>query len=608
LNHDAFGEHALSSQAILAEFGGALLGPLGQACLAGVVLNLTAAIVSWYLWRRDPGERFLAFWAVGYAFTALRWVATYPAVAFDVPLAMALGGVSASLALALNLTGGYTLLGQRRVSQRVFFFGLLTVLVALAIIAVPYRMVAPVLGLASLATLAAAAAIFWRAHDIQPLSAYRIAAGAMLFNFFAWSLGLIFVGRGFVMTIFPPLLTLPTMIAFFVIAYQRALAKARDSEETVNTLFDTVPVPIVISTPPEGRVERINKRALELFGLKADENIGKSGPESGIVADIDKRNQMYRDLADGQDVRNREATYRTSSGKPLQMSVNASRVELRDGIRYVFTLYDLTDIRQVELALQELNATLEQQVADRTRDLESFSYSVSHDLRAPLRAIDSYSAMLAEEAGDALSAPAMGYLARIRESCQRMGQIIDAMSSLARLGAARFEPTLVDISALATEIGRELEAAEPGRRVEMRIEPWMRATADIGAVRVILENLMQNAWKYSSKVALARITVGSETRGAGRVYFVRDNGAGFDMQRAGELFQPFTRLHDAAEFEGSGIGLASVARVIRNLGGRIWAEGEPGAGAVFRFTLGPAEVRQRETGAARMDPGGRKSA
>ncbi len=598
----------MSSQAILAEFGGSLLGPLGQACLAGFVLNLTAGLVSWYLWRRDPGERYLAFWAAGYVFTALRWVGTYSAVAHQAPLAMLLGAASAAMALAFNLTGAYSLLGRHTPRLRTFFFSLLALLLAMAIAAFPFRMLAQMFGLASLATLAAGAAIFWRAHDIQPLSAYRIAAGAMLFNFVAWSLGLALLGRDFVATIFPPLLTLPTMIAFFVIAYQRALAKARDSEETVNTVFDTVPVPIVISTPPDGQVERINRRALELFGLKAEENIGKSGPESGVVADIDKRNQMYRDLAEGRDVRNREATYRTSAGKPLQMSVNASRVELRDGIRYVFTLYDLTDIRQVEQALQELNATLEQQVADRTRDLESFSYSLSHDLRAPLRAIDSYSAMLAEEAGDALSAPALGYLARIRESCQRMGQIIDAMSSLARLGAARFEPTLVDISALAAEIARELEAAEPDRRVEVRIEPWMRATADIGAVRVILENLMQNAWKYSSKVALARIMVGSETRSAGRVYFVRDNGAGFDMQRAGELFQPFSRLHDAADFEGSGIGLASVARVIRNLGGRIWAEAEPGAGATFHFTLGPAEVRQRETGAARMDPAGRKSA
>ena len=598
----------MNSQAILADFGGALLGPLGQACLAGFVLNLTAALVSWYLWRRDPGERYLTFWAAGYAFTALRWLATYPAVSHQAPPALLLGATCAALALALNLTGAYSLLGRRSPSLRTVFFTLLALLLGMAIAAFPARMLAQTLSLASLATLAAGAAIFWRAHDIQPLSAYRIAAGAMLFNLVAWSLGLALLGREFVATIFPPLLTLPTMIAFFVIAYQRALAKARDSEETVNTLFDTVPVPIVIATPPEGRVERINRRALELFGLKVEENIGKSGPESGVVGDIDKRNQMYSDLAEGRDVRNREATYRTSAGKPLHMSVNASRVELRGGIRYVFTLYDLTDIRQVEQALQELNASLEQQVADRTRDLESFSYSVSHDLRAPLRAIDSYSAMLAEEAGDTLSAPALGYLARIRESCQRMGQIIDAMSSLARLGAARFEPTLVDVSALATEIARDLEAAEPERRVEMRIEPWMRATADIGAVRVILENLMQNAWKYSSKVALARITVGSETRNAARVYFVRDNGAGFDMQRAGDLFQPFTRLHDASEFEGSGIGLASVARVIRNLGGRIWAEAKPGEGAIFRFTLGPAEVRQREADAARNDPGVRKSA
>ena len=279
----------MSSQAILAEFGRSLLGPLGQACLAGFVLNLTAGLVAWYLWRRDPGERYLAFWAAGYAFTALRWIGTYPATAHQLPPAMLFGAASATMALALNLTGAYSLLGRHTPRLRTVFFSLLALLFGLAIAAFPFRMLAQTFGMASLATLAAGAAIFWRAHAIQPLSAYRIAAGAMLFNFVAWSLGLGLLGGGFVATIFPPLLALPTMIAFFFIAYQRALAKTRDSEETVNTLFDTVPVPIVISTPPDGRVERINRRALELFGLKAEEDIGKNGPESGVVADIDKR-------------------------------------------------------------------------------------------------------------------------------------------------------------------------------------------------------------------------------------------------------------------------------------------------------------------------------
>jgi PAS domain S-box-containing protein len=509
------------------------------------------------------------------------------------------GALCAGLVIAFNLTGAYSLLHGRSISLKALFTALLALFCALALVAVPLSAVTLVFGIATLATWAAAAAIFWRAHTDEPLSAYRIAAGAMLFNFAVWCLGLILVGRGFVTSIIPPLMTLPTMVAFFVIAHQRALAKVRDSEETVNTLFDTVPIPILISLPPEGRVERINRRALEIFGLKAADHVGKSGLESGVVGDPAIRDQMYRDLAAGRDVRNREATYLTAERKPLRMSVNASRVELRDGIRYVFTLYDLTDFRRVEQALQDLNASLEQQVADRTRDLESFSYSVSHDLRGPLRAIDSYSAMLAEEAADSLSAPALGYLARIRESCQRMNQIIESMISLARMGAAKFEPTLVDISALAGEIAGDLAAAEPGRRVEMRIEPWMRATVDIGALRIILDNLIRNAWKYSARVPLARITVGCETRGSARVYFVRDNGAGFDMQRAGELFQPFARLHEASEFEGSGIGLASVARVIRNLGGRIWADAKPEEGATFRFTLGPAEVRQREADAAR---------
>ncbi len=597
----------MSNRAALADLGGVFAEPLAQACLVGMVLNLTACMASGFFWRRDRAEGFLAYWSAGYAFGALRWVATYFALRHDAPAAVLLAGLSASAALSLELTGAYSLIDQRRKSLRTMFLGLLAILVTLTLASVSHNMLAPVFGVVSLAILGSAAAIFWRAHAVQPLSAYRIAAFAMLFNFMAWALGLALMGRTFVITIFPPLLTLPTMIAFFSIAYQRALANVRDSEQTVNTLFDTVPMPVVISRPPEGAIERFNRRAQELFGLNADVHIGKSAPQSGMVADIEKCDAMHLELAAGRDVRNSEGLYRTTSGQPLQMSVNASRVELRDGVRYVFALYDLSDIRRVEQALQELNASLEQQVADRTRDLESFSFSVSHDLRAPLRAIDGYAAMLADEAGESLSAPALACIARIRENCQRMGQMIDAMISMARLGAARFEPTLVDISALAAEIARDLETADPQRRVEVRIEPWMRATADIGAVRVILENLMRNAWKYSSKVPLAQITVGSETRGSTRVYFVRDNGAGFDMQRAGELFQPFARLHDAAQFEGDGIGLATVARVIRSLGGRIWAEGKPGEGATFRFTLGPAEARQREADAARNNPGGRKS-
>jgi PAS domain S-box-containing protein len=401
------------------------------------------------------------------------------------------------------------------------------------------------------------------------------------------------LGRTIITSILLPITILPTMVAFFAIAHQRALAKVRDSEETMRTLFDTVPTPVVISIPPDGRVERVNRRAVEVFELQDAEHVGRTGPETGVIGDLEERSRMYRELAVGQEIRERELPYRTAGGRRLTMSVNAGRVETRLGARYIFAFHDLTDIRDVEAALKELNASLEQQVADRTRDLESFSYSVSHDLRAPLRAIDGFSALLADELGESLQGPAREHLARIRENCRRMNTLIESLIALSAQGSATLNPVPVDISRLAHEILADLAAAEPDRRVAVRVEPWMRATVDASALRIVLDNLLRNAWKYTARTAQAVIEVGCETRDGLRVYRVRDNGAGFDMARAGELFKPFTRLHETSEFEGSGIGLATVARIVRNLGGRVWAEGKPGEGACFRFTLGPAEARQR---------------
>ncbi len=576
-----------------------MLGTLGQTCVSGVLLDLMAFAVIYYLWWRDRSEGYLAFWSTAHLFSAARWMLTYPAVVADSLPAQALAALCAGATITLNLVGAYSLTPERRVGLRALGGTLFLLCIGLTVAGLWLGRVLTIFGVASLFSWAVGAWLFWRAHRHNPLSAYRIAVGAMCLNVAIWIVGFAVLGRGFVTSIILPLTALPTMIAFFIIAHQRALAKARDSEQTMDALFNTVPIPIVISRPPEGRVERINQRALEVFGMDAKDYVGRNGLESGVIADRAARDWIYAELAGGRDVRNREMTFPRGQKEPLLASVNASRVELRDGLRYVFTLYDLTDLRRVEHALKELNVSLEQQVQDRTRDLESFSYSVSHDLRAPLRAIDSFSALLAEEAGDTLSGPARDYLARIRDNCRRMSQLIEAMIGLAQHGAARLDPTLVDISAMAEELAGELRQAEPQRQVEVRIEPWMRSTADRNATRIVLDNLLRNAWKYSARTPQALIEVGCDSADGNRVYFVRDNGAGFDMRAAGDLFKPFVRLHTAAEFEGSGIGLATVARVIRNLGGRIWAEARVGVGATFRFTLGPAETRQRSADAAR---------
>jgi PAS domain S-box-containing protein len=235
-----------------------------------------------------------------------------------------------------------------------------------------------------------------------------------------------------------------------------------------------------------------------------------------------------------------------------------------------------------------LIATLEQRVAERTveleavnRELESFSYSVSHDLRAPLRAIGGFSMLLAEDHAAALPPEARDHLERIRHAAQRMSELIEDLLRLAKLARTSLERIRVDLSALAAEVLAGLQLAEPARRVEAHIQPALETVADARLVKILLENLLGNAWKFTAKQPSGEIWFG----GSGGVYFVRDNGAGFDMKHASRLFAPFQRLHSAEDFEGSGVGLATTAKIVRHHGGRIWAESTPGAGATFYFTL-----------------------
>lgn len=242
--------------------------------------------------------------------------------------------------------------------------------------------------------------------------------------------------------------------------------------------------------------------------------------------------------------------------------------------------------------VRELNDQLEARVRVRTaelttanRELEAFSYSVSHDLSAPLRAIDGFARMLEEDEAERLDAAGREHLHRVRSAAQRMQQIIDGLLCLSRVTRNEMAVTRVNLSALAGEILGELGEANPERRVEVVVAPGMEVTADAGLLRRALENLLRNAWKFTSRREEARIEVGVETAAGESIYYVRDNGAGFDMQYVDKLFGAFQRLHGAQQFEGTGIGLAIVQRVILRHGGRIWAEGAPEGGATFRFTL-----------------------
>jgi signal transduction histidine kinase len=256
----------------------------------------------------------------------------------------------------------------------------------------------------------------------------------------------------------------------------------------------------------------------------------------------------------------------------------------------------LAQIQGQDAALRESASLLERRVEERTRDLaaanrelEAFSYSVSHDLRAPLRAIDGFSKALLDDYPDrALDEQGRHYLERIRAGTQRMAELIDALLHLARVTRADLVRRPVDVTGIAEAVAADLARRDATRAVTVRVEPALAADADVNLVTIVLENLMGNAWKFTSRRADARIEVGAVDAGGRRAYYVRDNGAGFDMEYADRLFGAFQRLHAASEFEGTGIGLATVQRIVTRHGGRIWAESEVGKGATFYFTLGGA--------------------
>jgi len=288
-----------------------------------------------------------------------------------------------------------------------------------------------------------------------------------------------------------------------------------------------------------------------------------------------------------------EARLLNAEGKEVPHVFTIIRVELRGASHLVGIGVDISDRMKAEREILALNEALETRVRERTaeltvanQELESFSYSVSHDLSSPLRGIDGFSRILEEDFAHNLDPTGLGYLRRIRAATGRMQSLIDDMLKLSRITRDEMHRAQFDLSELAGEIGDYLQSEHPERQVHFQVDPNIVIHGDRNLMRIAMDNLLRNAWKFTSHQAVANIHVGCLHEAEGAVYFVKDNGAGFDMQYASKLFGAFQRLHPESAFSGTGIGLATVSRIIHRHGGRVWADAAVGHGATFYFTLG----------------------
>jgi len=371
-----------------------------------------------------------------------------------------------------------------------------------------------------------------------------------------------------------------------------AAEQQRASSAYARSLLEASLDPLV-TISAQGKITDVNEASIQATGVPREQLIGMDF--SDYFTEPDKARASYQEVFSEGFVRDYPLAIRHATGRIMDVLYNAAVYKDDKGhvLGVLAAARDVTDRKKMEEEIRALNAGLEERVRRRTaeleaanRELEAFSYSVSHDLRSPLRSIDGFSQAFLEDFGSSVPEEGREDLERVRRATQRMGQLIDDMLLLSRVTRREMHVQETDMSALAAEVAEELARESPQRDVQLNIEPSMTATGDPQLLRIVLVNLLGNAWKFTSKHEQAHVSVGAvRDPEHGPAFFVRDDGAGFDAKYKEKLFVPFQRLHAQEEFPGTGIGLATIQRAVRRHGGDVWAEGEVDRGATFYFTI-----------------------
>jgi PAS domain S-box-containing protein len=373
---------------------------------------------------------------------------------------------------------------------------------------------------------------------------------------------------------------------------KKTLTRLLESEDRFSKAFHGSPVGQLITQYPQGTIVDVNEAYCRIVGYTRDELINRIPLVVGMWADPEDRNELFRRVEEEGHVKDAEFNFLTKSGNILTLMISVEMIQI-SGIPCLITIgNDITERKKTEQLIHDLNMKLEQRVQERTyqlenanKDLESFSYTVSHDLRAPLRHINGFISLLNDRYAESIPDQGRHYLDSITDAANHMGVLIDDLLQFSRTGRREMQKSTLDMNQLVNEVIESMKTETSGRKITWEVEKLPAVQGDITLIRQVWANLLSNAIKFTKIRGKAEIRIGSRSEKHETVFYVKDNGAGFDMRYYGKLFGVFQRLHSMKEFEGTGIGLANVKKIVSKHGGRTWAESVLNEGAVFYFSL-----------------------